>query len=174
MPVSVIRHKGKNAFEFNGRQHFESDFGLPLTMSGNAPYTLFACVASSGGTNENECIIDLNESYGELSKIILGYGRSPRSGITMHYGWYEDMGLDIFPPEGEWTNIVVTFDGYKEKIYINGAFVKEKDIFINVGECRTMTLGVKSDGEHPFSGYLHSLKLFDVAIDEKKIISNNF
>lgn len=173
MAVSVADYKGRNAFVFSRRQRFESDFGLPATMSGNAPYSLAAWVASSASANENECIIDLNESYGELSKIILGYGTSPRSGITMHYGWYEDMGLDDMPPKGEWTNIVVTFDGYKEKIYINGALVKEKDIFLNLGECKTMVVGAKSDGEHPFGGYLHALKLYDVVVSEADIISNN-
>jgi hypothetical protein len=174
MAVPVVRHKEKNAFVFNGKQQFESDFGLPATMSGNAPYTLSAWVASSDSTNENECIIDLNESYGELSKIILGYGTSPRSGITMHYGWHEDMGLNTLPPKGEWTHVVVAYDGYKEKIYINGVFVKEKNIFLNVGECKTMTLGIKSDGEHPFSGYLHALKLYDTVVSDTDIISNNF
>lgn len=167
MPIVVERFKQKNAFAFNGLQQFKSDFGLPHTMTGNAPYTIAAWVASAS-PKENECIIDLNESRGELQKIVLGYGTSPRSGITMHYGWYEDMGLEALPPFG-WNHIAVTFDGYMEKIYLNGKQVREKDIQLIVGNCEKITLGTKFDGEHPFSGYLHSLKVYDTILSEEEI-----
>ncbi len=168
MPVTVKEFNGKKAFAFNGEQDFKSDFGLPETMNGNPPYTISAWVASSNH-KENECIIDLNDSWGELQKIIFGYGTSPRSGITMHHGWYEDMGLENLPEPGSWNRITVTFDGYKEKIYLNGHFVKEKDILLTVEECKELTLGRKSDGQHPFAGYLHSLKVYDTVLSEEEI-----
>lgn len=169
MGVAVKTIKGKKAFAFDGYQHFKSNFSLPETMSGNAPYTISAWV-SSAAPKENECILDLNESWGELGKIVLGYGSSQQSGITMHYGWYEDMGLDAMPETDEWQHVVMTFDGYKEKIYINGEFIKEKDIFLLVGECKTLNLGRKSDGEHPFYGNLHSLSVYDVPMQEEQVI----
>ncbi|MDR1783402.1 MAG: family 43 glycosylhydrolase [Dysgonamonadaceae bacterium] len=164
MPVEIKEIGGKKAFAFNGRQQFESDFGLPSTMKGNPAYTVSALILSPSPA-ENECVIDLNESWEELGKIVLGYGTSPRSGITMHSGWYEDMGVKNLPAGEKWTNVVVTFDGYKEKIYINGEFIREKDIFLNVAECNKMTLGIKFDGEHPFKGYLHSLKVYDKVVE---------
>lgn len=163
MPVAVKEFDGERAFSFNGKQQFRSDFGLPSTMSGNPVYTISALVASET-PKENECIIDFNDSWGELQKIIIGYGSSPRSGITMHYGWYEDMGLDLFPTGNKWKHLVITFDGYKEKIYLDGELMKEKDIFLNVGDCKKMTLGSTHNGEQPFSGYLRSLKVYDVVI----------
>lgn len=172
MAVAIKLFNGKRAFAFNGRQQFKSTFGLPLTMQGNAPYTISAWVASPT-PKENECIIDLNESWGELQKIILGYGTSPQSGITMHHGWYEDMGIPNMKPDDTWQHVVVTFDGYKEKIYINGSFIKEKDIYLCVAPCKQVTLGTKSDGDHPFSGYLHALKVYDTVLSREEIMNNN-
>ncbi|MDR3308910.1 MAG: LamG domain-containing protein, partial [Tannerella sp.] len=169
MPVVIKEIDGRKAFAFNGRQQFESDFGLPTTMTGNPVYSISAIVASPS-PKENECVIDLNNSWGELEKIILGYGTSPQSGITMHHGWYEDMGVNDLPAGEKWNHLVVTFDGYKEKIYLNGVFIKEKDIFLNVGECKKMTLGSKFGEEHYFSGYLHSLKVYDIVLSEDDII----
>lgn len=168
MAVPVKNHKGKSAFAFNGYQDFRSDFGLPKTMTGNAPYTISAWI-SSANPKENECILDINASHKEISKITLGYGTSPQSGITMHYGWYEDMGIKDMKVDDEWKHVVITFDGYMEKIYINGEFVREKDIFLRVGESKKMTLGRKFDGQHPFFGYLHSIRFYDTPMCEKEI-----
>lgn len=160
MGVEIVEYNGKKAFAFNGYQDFKSNFKLPSTMQGNAPYTISAVIASSA-PKENEILIDLNTSWHELGKITVGYGTSVRSGITLHNGWYEDMGLDAMPPSGEWQHLLVTFDGYMEKIYLNGELVKEKDIFLLVGKCDVITLGRKYGGEHPFYGYLHSLEVYD-------------
>lgn len=168
MAVPVENYKDKTAFAFNGYQRFKSDFNLPETMESNAPYSISAWIASPN-PKENECILDINESYGELEKIIFGYGTSPRSGITMHHGWYEDMGLKQMTPDDDWQHVVVTFDGYKEKIYINGIFVQEKDIFLRVAKSDKLTLGTKFDGEHQFGGYLHSLQLYDMPLKQEEI-----
>lgn len=167
LPVKMVENK--SAFVFNGTQQFVSDFGLPLTIKGNASYSLSAWILSPSQPNENECLLDVNESYKELEKIILGYGTSPRSGITMHYGWYEDMGLSAMPANNQWNHIVVTFDGYMEKIYVNGLLVKEKDIFLRVGKSEKLTLGMKFDGEHPFGSCLHSLTMYDIPLEESEI-----
>lgn len=169
MAVPMKKYNGKMAFAFNRYQKFTSDFGLPETMTGNAPYTISAWV-SSANPKANECILDINDSYGELEKISLCYGTDPRGGITMHHGWYEDMGIKDLNPDSKWRHIVITFDGYMEKIYIDGKFVKEKDIYLRVGKSEKMTLGTKFTGEHPFGGYLHSLKFYDTPMNEQEII----
>lgn len=160
MAVAVTEHRGKKAFAFNGQQDFKSDFGLPETMEVNAPYTISMWVASTE-PKEHEIILDLNTSWAELGKIAVGYGTDKRGGITLHNGWYEDMGFDAVPEGDDWQHLVVTFDGYMEKIYLNGKLLKEKDIFLLVEPCEKMTLGCQQHGEHPFYGYLHKLEVYD-------------
>lgn len=169
--LQIKNIEGRKAFVFDGTQRFESDFGLPSSIQGNAPYSFSAWVLTQSTPHENECIVDVNESYAELSKIILGYGTHPRSGITMHHGWYEDMGLPSLPPENTWNHIVVTFDGYLEKIYLNGHLIKSKDIYLRVGRSEKLTLGMKSNGEHPFRGILHSLSMYDIPLNENQILN---
>lgn len=168
MAVPVKDYKGKTAFAFDGYQQFKSDFGLPETMQGNAPYSISAWIASPN-PKANECILDINQAYGELEKIIFAYGTDPRGGITMHHGWYEDMGIKEMKPDSEWKHIAITFDGYMEKIYINGKFVQEKDIFLCVAPCKKMTLGAKFDDDHRFGGYLNSLKFYDTPLEPEQI-----
>lgn len=168
MAVPIKMYNGKKAFAFDGYQQFRSDFGLPTSMTNNSPYTILAWVASPKPA-ENECILDINKAYGELEKIILGYGTSPRSGITMHHGWYEDMGLTSMESNGSWVHVAVTFDGYKERIYINGEFVKEKDMLLRIPKSEQLTLGTKSNGEHKFTGNLHSLQLYDTPMTSEEV-----
>lgn len=168
MAVPVKKYKDRLAFAFDGYQMFKSDFGLPNTIGGNSPYTISAWIASAN-PKENECILDINEGYKEIEKIILGYGTSPTSGITMHYGWYEDMGLKDLKPTDQWQHVAIVFDGFMEKIYINGQLMREKDIFLRVAESKVLTLGCKFDGEHPFRGYLNSLQMYDTPLNENQI-----
>lgn len=168
MAVTISKFNNKSAFAFNGHQQFLSDFSLPKTIRGNSPYTITAWIASPDPA-VNECILDANQSDGELTKIILGYGTDKRGGITMHHGWYEDMGLDNLTPDNQWKHVVITFDGYKEKIYINGVFIKEKDIFLTVADSEQLTLGTNFRGEHPFRNYLHSLCMYDMPLNIEEI-----
>ncbi|OFY40711.1 MAG: glycoside hydrolase [Bacteroidetes bacterium GWF2_40_14] len=164
--------QGKKAFAFDTLNIYRSNFGLPPTMKANAPYTVIAWVYSSS-PRKNEYFIDINDAQGELEKIIVGYGTCERSGITMHHGWFEDIGVKELSGDTEWKHIAVTFDGYIEKVYINGQQVAEKNIFLNIVQSQNITLGAKSTGEFPFRGKLHSLKFYDTPL-EFSAIANDF
>ena len=47
------------------------------------------------------------------------------------------------------------------EVYINGEQVSGKDIQLLVKPSQFVTLGRNAEGEWPFTGYLHSLKLWD-------------
>ena len=51
--------------------------------------------------------------------------------------------------------------GVMEQVYINGEQVSGKDIQLLVKPSQFVTLGRNAEGEWPFTGYLHSLKLWD-------------
>ena len=89
----------------------------------------------------------------------------------MHHGWYEDQGLPVMPDNG-WHHLVVAFDGYMKRIYLDGQPVEQKNIFLRVEPCRQLTLGAKWDGEFPFAGMLHSLKLYDTSLSANEIMNN--
>lgn len=160
-PVVVKEQQGKKAFRFDGKQYFRSNFPLPATLLDNAPYTLEAWILNPE-LAENECIADFTSSHDELEKIMLVNGTEPRCGMMNHYGWYEDVGYkDAHTLAGKWQHVYVSFDGRMEKVYINGQLISNKDIKILVKPIQFVTLGRNAENEWPFSGYLHSLKLWD-------------
>lgn len=160
-PVRVKEIEGKKAFHFEGSQYFRSSFMLPATLRDNAPYTLEAWVLNDS-IAENECVADFTSSHDEMEKIMLVNGTEPRCGILNHYGWYEDAGYPgMRSLTGKWQHIYVAFDGRIECVYINGKLISGKDIQILVKPVQFVTLGRNAEGEWPFSGYLHSLKLWD-------------
>ncbi|KAA5396487.1 family 43 glycosylhydrolase [Phocaeicola dorei] len=160
-PVVVKETEGKKAFHFDGSQLFRSSFSLPATLQDNAPYTLEAWVLNDS-IAENECVADFTTSHDELEKIMLVNGTEPRCGVINHYGWYEDAGYKGMKElTGRWQHIYICFDGRMEQVYINGEQVSGKDIQLLVKPSQFVTLGRNAEGEWLFTGYLHSLKLWD-------------
>lgn len=161
-PVVVKETEGKKAFHFDGSQLFRSSFSLPATLQDNAPYTLEAWVLNDS-IAENECVADFTTSHDELEKIMLVNGTEPRCGVINHYGWYEDAGYKGMKElTGRWQHIYICFDGRMEQVYINGEQVSGKDIQLLVKPSQFVTLGRNAEGEWPFTGYLHSLKLWEL------------
>ncbi|WP_071147449.1 family 43 glycosylhydrolase [Bacteroides ihuae] len=166
--LPVVMKDQFKAFAFDSTQWFKSDFNLPETMRDSAPYTLEAWVLNPQA-KVNECIADLVSSEGELEKIMLCNGTEPRCGVVCHFGWFEDMGFSEIVKKGGWQHWVITYDGYVEKVYLNGKKMKEKDIVLLLPKGEYIALGKTAIGDWPFTGYLHSLKVYDIPFSEKEI-----
>ena len=166
---SIIREmQGKKSLSFDGNQVFRSSFPLPATLRDNTPYTLEAWVLNDS-IALNECVADFTTSHDELEKIMLVNGTEPRCGVINHYGWYEDAGFkEMKSLEGKWQHIYICFDGRMEQVYINEQLVSEKDIQLLVKPSQYVTIGQNAERNWPFTGYLHSLKLWDEYIPMKK------
>ncbi len=167
-PVSVERKNNRLAFAFNGTQEFQSSFQVPESFSDNTPYSITAWVLNPE-VEVNECIIDLIPAQGELEKIAFGWGTEPRNGVICHNGWFEDSGNPELKGMGEWKHIAITYDGYMEKIFIDGKLAKQKDIVLRLPRSPYVTLGRTAEHEWPFAGWLHSLKVYNYTLNEADI-----
>ncbi len=155
---------GKKAFTFTGKESYRSNFMLPATIRDNAPYTIEAWILNPEMA-ENECVADLTSSHDELEKLMLVNGTEPRCGVMNHYGWYEDVGYkEMKQLEGKWQHVYICFDGRLERVYINDKKISEKDIQLLVKLSQFMLLGKNAEEAWPFTGYLHSLRVWDEAI----------
>lgn len=167
-PTIIKSIQGKKSFCFDGSQIFQSSFALPATLQDNAPYTLEAWVLNDS-IAENECVTDFTTSHNELEKIMLTNGTEPRCGIINHYGWYEDAGYkEMKMLENQWQHIYICFDGRMERVYINSRLISEKDIQLLIKPSQYVTLGQNAEQNWPFTGYLHSLKLWDEYLPMKE------
>ena len=160
-PAVVEEIDGRKAIRFNGQQDYRSNFSLPATLRDNCPYTL-EMVILNPEIAENEAIADFTTTHDELEKIMAVNGTEPRCGVMQHYAWYEDAGWpEVKNLAGQWQHVYVCFDGRMEHVYINDKLVSEKDIQLLVKPSQYVTLGRNAEHEWPFTGYLHSLKLWD-------------
>lgn len=166
--LTVESVEGRKAFKFTGKQSYRSNFMLPATIRDNAPYTLEAWILNPE-IAENECVLDFTSSHEELEKIMLVNGTEPRCGVINHYGWYEDAGYrEMASLAGKWQHVYICFDGRMESVYINGKLISHKDIQLLVKPSQFMMLGQNAEGAWPFTGYLHSVRLWDEYIPFKK------
>lgn len=169
--VSVKTVDGKRAFYFDNEQVYNSDFSLPIRDS--QPYTLDAWILNPD-MKENECVADFTTSHDELEKIMFVNGTEKRCGVMNHYGWYEDVGYDKLKEwEGKWQHWTVIFDGYMERVYLDDKLISERDIQLMVKPVKCVSLGRNAEEEWPFSGYIHSLKFYDRALDANELKNIN-
>jgi hypothetical protein len=153
---------GKNAFFFNGKQQFVSSFDLPATFVYNAPYTIVAWTLNPKvGTQET--LLSLSRARNDLATTEFRLGSDPANGLISHNGSFESSGATkaITEGAGKWQHWVITFDGYMERVYLDGKLLQEKNNFIMLRPQGPLTLGASPDGSNRFSGYIHSLQLYD-------------
>lgn len=162
--VIVEVKNGKYGFYFNGQQNMKSDFGLPKTITYNAPHTLVAWTLnpSVGGI---ETVAEFSTIRHDFSTLEFRQGLDPKEGLISHIGWFENAGAEkeIKEGEGKWQHWVITFDGYTERVYLNGKQILERNMFLTLRPAQYITLGASMDGGNPFSGYIHSLEFYDKA-----------
>ncbi|MBR3758955.1 MAG: family 43 glycosylhydrolase [Bacteroidaceae bacterium] len=168
--VVVEVKKGKYAFYFNGQQSLRSNFSLPKTMTYNAPYTLVAWTLNPEVGNI-ETVAEFTERRNDLATIEFRQGRDRSNGLVAHNASFENSGApkECVSGEGEWQHWVVTFDGYNERVYLNGKQIIEKNMFLMIRPEGNITLGASMDGGNKFSGYLHSLQFYDKSFTESDV-----
>ncbi len=95
---------------------------------------------------------------------------------TNHSGGISDMdsGNGNELPVGVWKNVVMVHDGTKDKIYINGALVAEKDVVGTLNNT-TKPLGIgfnPIDGGNWFDGELDNIEIYNFALTLPEINFN--
>ncbi|MBL3655915.1 family 43 glycosylhydrolase [Fulvivirga sediminis] len=162
---------GKKALLFDGHQSLKSDFITPLTLTGNNPFTVEAWIYNHQ-IAPAECLVDWAAQKGRLltsSRVL--YGSNPSSGAVSHQEW-ADMGFKGGAPEAsKWHHIVITFDGYMEKVYVDGELNDEEQKMLFVEPGSYIHVGNSANKEVPFSGALASLKMYDKALNHQEIKS---
>lgn len=161
-PMIVEIKKGKYAFYFDGQTTMASNFPLPKTMRYNAPYTISAWVLNPS-VDAIETVAEFTQRRNDLATIEFRQGTDRQNGLVAHNASFENFGCprECQQGAGEWQHWVVSYDGYMERIFLNGKLVTEKNSFLMIRPEGNITLGASFDGANKFSGYIHSLRFFD-------------
>ena len=162
--------KGKYGYYFDGKQSIRTTFDCPERLCYNASFSLSAWVLNPS-VGPVECIVSVCPQTGDLTSLQLGNGRDKGTGLMNHSGSFESFGLpgQIVAGEGQWQHWVVTYDGWYERAYLNGRLVHEQNNFLMLRPNGPITIGADQRGGDGFSGYIHSLRLYDRALTKEEV-----
>lgn len=158
--VTVKNYQGKKAFYFDGTVAFKSEVVVPEFIGGNSPYTVSMHI-NNPHVGRFENILSWSKGNQDLTKAIVGYGSDSKRGAVIHGSW-PDLGYSSLPKENRWHHIVISFDGYMERIYVNGLLQYEGNRMLFVRPGDHFVLGASDIMEDFFSGYLAHLEFYNV------------
>lgn len=172
-PIRVRVKDGKWAFFFNGTQSLTSNILLPENYRYNAPYTITAWTLSTK-VNPVATVASLSSSRHDFGTTEFRLGTDPATGLINHNGSFESCGAPdaIKQGEGKWQHWVVTFDGWKEYVYLNGELLREQNNFLTIFPEGRITIGADGSGTNNFMGYISSISIkpFSTSADAVKRI----
>jgi hypothetical protein len=157
--------EGKKGIKFQGTDLWTSNFSFPL--QGNSSFTLIYDIFNP--TIERfEPLITWSRSPQDLTKAIFGAGYDAQSGAVTHGGW-ADLSFKSSLKENKWQRIAITFDGYMQRVYVDGKEVSASDKMLFIRPDSLITLG--RNGTEGFSGLLAELRIYDRALESHEIPS---
>lgn len=158
-PVAIKHYQGKKAFFFDGKTALKSSFGVPVSLSGNSPFTVSMWV-NNPVLSRFEHLVAWSTGRQDLTRAIFGYGSDANTGAVIHGAW-PDMGYSKLPEADTWHHIVITFDGYMERIYVDGALQKEENRMLFVRSGNAFVIGASDVLDQHYSGYLADLNVYN-------------
>lgn len=169
--VPVVPKDNKAAFRFNGAQTLEIDTVNLKSLTYNAPYTVTAWVLNPD-VSDMETVAQFMPAGNDLATIELRNGANRSEGLVAHNASMENAGAAGAVKAGQWQHWVVSFDGFNERVYCDTTLVSEKNIFLMLRPGGPVTVGASARGNLPFSGFLHSLRLYDRPFDAKEVAAD--
>lgn len=165
--VPVVPKDGKTALRFMGQQTIVIDTIDMSSLTYNAPYTITAEILNPD-PSAIETVARLMPAGNDLATIELRNGTNPAEGIVAHNASFENAGAADAVMAGKWQRWAVVFDGFMERVYCDGRLVSEKNIFLMLRPGGHVTIGADAAGGNPFTGFLHSLRLYNrpLTLDE--------
>ena len=169
-PIRARVKDGRWALFFNGTQQLVSEKPLPQEYRYNAPYTIAAWVLSTK-VGPVSTVVSLSTSRADLATTELRLGTDPQTGLLNHNGSFESCGLpeQIKASEGKWQFWVVTFDGWKERVYLNGQMVREQNNFLMVRPEGHITIGADGTSTNHFMGYISDFSIYPQAMSAELV-----
>ena len=160
-PIRARVKDGRWGLFFNGTQQLVSEKPLPQCYRYNAPYTIAAWVLSTK-VGPVSTVASLSTSRADLATTEFRLGTDPQTGLLNHNGSFESCGApdEIKAGEGKWQFWTVTYDGWKEKVYLNGKLVKEQNNFLMIRPDGHITIGADGTGANNFMGYINFLGIY--------------
>ena len=175
-PIRVRVKDGEWGFFLNGTQRLVSDRPLPEAYRYNGPYTIVAWVLSTK-VGPVSTVVSLSSSHADLGTTEFRLGTDPQTGLLNHNGSFESCGVPetVKDGEGKWQLWVVTYDGWKERVYCDGKLVHEQNNFLMIRPDGHITIGADGSEANNFMGYIGALAIapMSVSADDVEALNNS-
>ena len=169
-PIRLRVKDGRWALFLNGSQALTSKVSLPRPYCYNAPYTI-SVWALQTEESPMATIASLSSSHADLATTEFRLGTDPQSGLVNHNGSFESYGHPeaVKSAVGSWHHWVVTFDGWMERIFLDGELLHEQNNFIMVRPQGHIVIGADGAGAHNFRGYLNEVRILNHALKADEV-----
>jgi hypothetical protein len=116
-------------------------------------------------------VASLSSSRADLATTEFRLGTDPNTGLINHNGSFESTGASdyIKKAEGTWHHWAVVFDGWKERVYLDGELIKEKNNFIMIRPEGNITIGADANGTNNFMGYISKIRIIPMSLSSSRI-----
>lgn len=170
-PIHVRVKDGKWAMFFNGTQSLRSEVALPDNYRYNAPYTIMGYVLSTK-PSAVATVASLSTSRADLATTEFRLGTDPSAGLINHNGSFESCGAPkaISESANKWHLWTVTYDGWMERVYMDGKLIHSQNNFIMVRPDGHITIGADGSESNNFMGYISSLRIMPYSTSEADIL----
>jgi len=158
---------GKKALVFNGTQSLESTVPVPRSLAGNNSYTVSYEVYTDQIEDENP-VLSWTNGESDHRTATFGYGNNKTAGAVQHFG-VSDFQYKSMPAAGKWHQVVVTFDGSFEKVFVDGELnnTENKMLFLQLAD--KFIIGAKTNRSAYFSGAISSVKVYNKPVADSVI-----
>lgn len=162
---------GKKALVISDKNAFISDFKVPVSLSGNSSFTVVADIHNEQ-ISRYEPFLAWSKDRQDLAMAEFGYGSDRERGAITHGSW-ANVSLKEIPEAAKWHKLAYTFDGYIEKIWIDGKLLSESNKMLFVRKGEYFVLGSDIFKENFFEGAIASLQVYDKALNQDEIFANS-
>lgn len=169
-PIRTRIKDGEWAMFFNGTQYLSSEETLPNVYRYNSPYTIIVRALSTK-VGPVSSVVSLSSAHNDLATTELRLGNDAGAGLINHNGSFESYGASkvINDAAGEWHTWYVTYDGWIERVYMDGKLIHAQNNFIMVRPEGHITIGADASGANNFMGYISYVRLMPTSMSEADI-----
>jgi beta-xylosidase len=169
--IGIDPKDGLRYFNFINGALTLSDRSVPKCLEWNGAFTVSVWVKNPEINKVDECLVswcdrhewNLANSYSAL------FYNSGKFGAAAHLEYHFDMPYRTIPEANKWHNIVLTFDGVVEKVYVDGKLNNSQNMTLASSVKNAKIIIGASDVGENYTGYLASMSMYDYAMDKEDV-----
>jgi Concanavalin A-like lectin/glucanases superfamily len=164
-----------DGLEFKGSEHDVVKVPASSELNFEEEFTLEAWVRPTSSTDKNAPIVGKTTGGGSGSKslsyyLYAGNSESKPYGEVQHsLGTGKQANAATAPPGATWTHLALTYDGAKERLYVNGVQVDDEATAAPVTTTGELQIGAETEHSEYFSGRIDEVRIYNRVLNSAEV-----